>query len=43
MMVCLITEGSVIIGSEIWKFNLTAKDGYKHKVIKKQDMNVEHH
>ena len=28
MMVCLIRAGSVVIRSEIWKFFLTARDGY---------------
>ena len=35
MMVCLIKAGSVIIRSEIWKFFLTARDGYTREVIKK--------
>ena len=34
MMVCLIRAGSVIIRSEIWKFFLTARDGYTREVIK---------
>ena len=34
MMICLIRAGSVIIRSEIWKFFLTATDGYTHEVIK---------
>ena len=35
MMVCLIKAGSVVIRSEIWKFFLTARDGYTREVIKK--------
>ena len=34
MMVCLIKAGSVIIRSEIWKYFLTARDGYSREVIK---------
>jgi hypothetical protein len=34
MIVCLIRAGSVIIRSEIWKFFLTARDGYTREVIK---------
>ena len=34
MMVCLIRAGSVIIRSEIWKYFLTARDGYTIEVIK---------
>ena len=34
MMVCLIRAGSVIIRSEIWKFFLTARDGYTREGIK---------
>ena len=34
MMVCLIRAGSVIIRSEIWKYFLTARDGYSREVIK---------
>ena len=34
MMVCLIRAGSVIIRSEIWKFFLTARDGYTREIIK---------
>ena len=34
MMVCLIRADSVIIRSEIWKFFLTARDGYTREVIK---------
>ena len=33
-MICLIRAGSVIIRSEIWKFFLTARDGYTREVIK---------
>ena len=34
MIVCLIRAGSVVIRSEIWKFFLTARDGYTREVIK---------
>ena len=34
MIVCLIRAGSVLIRSEIWKFFLTARDGYTREVIK---------
>ena len=34
MIVCLIRAGSVIIRSEIWKYFLTARDGYTREVIK---------
>ena len=34
MMICLISAGWVIIRSEIWKFFLTARDGYTREVIK---------
>ena len=48
MMICLIRAGSVIIRSEIWKFFLTARDGYTREVIKssskrnKRDENDDH-
>ena len=34
MIICLIRAGSVIIRSDIWKFFLTARDGYTREVVK---------
>ena len=34
MIVSLIRAGSVVIRSEIWKYFLTARDGYTREVIK---------
>ena len=34
MIMCLIRAGTVLIRSEIWKFFLTARNGYTREVIK---------